>query len=1731
MEQEVKRKIRPVSVMWKKSKLGMRGILVLVAFCALTGVLALSLNGMSARTAAETAAAPTVAQPASGPFTVVDLAERSLDGLPALALTFSEPLDPTHSYDHSIQVLRLDGDAASEKQGERENEQEADSEEDSVDGSDTGKTGAAEQKAANDSLDGGTPVKGAWVLGDNPRLLYFPHISPQSRYAVLVTESVQDRQGRNLVEGKNYRISTAAVAPAYYFASRGMVLPARQNGGLPVVTVNVPEVDVQFLKVREDKLPAFLDRVISSPPGKVVSDIREDDGEGNNDRTDLRGAVDYWTLDRIHKLTKSVYSGRFVTEQKANRRSVTFLPVEEIKELAEPGVYVAVMSQPNRFLYEYQVSYFYVSDLGLHTRLFAKTADVYLSSLIDGKAVPQVEVRWLDAAGKQLARALSDKEGRAHFEPRPQGAKVIQAQLGNQVSMIALKEPALDLSEFSISGEPGKPVRLFAWSGRDLYRPGERFDISVLARDADGRSLGPLPVQAILKRPDGKKQFTSSWQSGKMAGYYQETIELPLDAPTGFWSLELRADPADRVPATVYRFGVEEFLPERMKLDISAPEQGLNPEKALAIEASGTYLYGAPAADNRLLGVAQFKRSSNPLEAVLPGFVFGDANEESLNVRQELPELQLDVHGKGVLQVDLSPARKRQSPISVRATISLLESGGRPVVRSLERVLWPAPSLVGVRPLFVGDYARENAPVQFEVVRAGQDGQLLAASALPVRLFRENRNYYWRFDDERGWNSGFTETDELVATSELSIAAGQRGGLTLPVQYGRYRLEINDPDSGQTMKYRFYAGWSAKSDESQGIRPDRVALKLDKPAYQEGRDTVLLTITPPHGGQALITVEGDGTLWTKRMLMPAEGTTVSIPVAASWQRHDLYVSALVLRPGSEGDRITPARALGIAPLPLERASRKLEVTLEAPEKMRPEQDMQVKVRVPGASGKEALITLSAVDAGILNITSFATPDPFAFFFGQLRYGADLHDIYGRLIEKMAGKKGKLRFGGDAAPKNTKGLPKKVRLVDLFSGPVLLDANGEATVTLPVPDFNGTLRLMAVAATQDSYGSGEKEVVVAAPLVAELSTPRFLSVGDEATVALDLHNLSGGRATLTVHLPATPGLTVHSPMRRLVLADQKKAILRFPVTADQEFLGLADLRVQVQGSTGAGPLKLERSFALEVKPLTPEQQQRRFFEVQPGATAAIREADLAGFMPASVLAHLNLSDTPPLDVRSAVQGLLSYPYGCVEQTTSTAYPHLYIDEDKARSLGLRPYTLAQRSAMLAKAISRLSAAQGANGGFSLWGGADNREYWLSAYVGNFLQDARERGFEVPAEMHRKTMDFLLKHLQEGISGVSGKPVRIDPEDYWIDSLYAGAGRFNVLAYGGYVLARETKAPLSTLRQLYDLRASAASGLSLVQLGLALQLMGDVDKGAAAIREGLQTARLQSYWLGDYGSDLRDMALAYALLKRHNVDLPGVDSLLPLIAAQLKDSSWLSTQEKMAVFLAGGNVLADPTQAGTHAPWQATLHNAAGEQQLTAKDSMLLPLSVQDLATGLQLRNTAKRPIYAELSFSGRPLTMPAALNNTITLSRQLYTPDGKAYSGDHLQSGSSLIVQVKVESPTPIANTLVVDHIPAGLEIENLNIVKGEGMGQLMIGDLNVAEIMADDRILHQEFREDRYVAALNLRKSQDLFYRVRVVTPGRYTWPTLYAEDMYRPAINGLFTGGGSITVVEGAMR
>lgn len=1636
-------------------------------------------------------------------FAVLNCQPRQYNDSLALAVTFTQPVEAKADLSKFLQVT--DTGAASGKPDQ-----------------DTERSANGQQPSSvqpGDAAPKGKIVQGNWVVGSNPRMVYFPYVQPQRSYSVSVRAGLPGQGDKvALATGSHCDVVTDAMPPSFYFASRGVVLPAGQNGGLPVATVNMPEVDVQFLRVAPERVPELFESVLGIGRSTASSDEEESGGYDEDDwryagNRSLKGSVSNWDLDRLNTLTTSVYQGRFLTDDKPNRRHVTFLPVEGIKELQEPGIYVAVMSQPGRFRYEYQVTYFYVSDIGLHARRYSDRIEAYSVSLKSGQAISGALFELVDGAGKVLAKAQADGQGHVRFDGSFTNARVIRASRDKEMTVLALAEPALDLSEFDTGGHISRPNNLFVYAGRNLYRPGETFHVSVLPRDLDGRVMPPSPLTATLKRPDGRVVSTNLWQPAKdLQGYVERAIDLPPDAQTGAWMLELRVDPASRAPDASWKFQVEEFLPERMKMALTSDQDVLSPDDTLTVDVQGDYLYGAPAAGNRLLSSFQVKRDRYALPQQWPGFIFGDVDDDSRRHFEELPEAALD--STGAAQLEVEPRTEgTHSPMKVRVSASLLESGGRPVV------------LIAVRPQFDSDVAREGAPAAFEVLRVDAQGKIAPLAQAQMRLYREERQYYWRFDDQRGWNSGYTETEELLDSREIALK--DRSQFTVPVKWGRYRLEIADPETGETLRYRFYAGWDAQDADAMGNRPDRVQMKLEGVPAKPG-DSVKLTLTPPHDGQALITVEGDRMLWSTWVAVKATGTQVEIPIDKSWKRHDLYVAAAVFRPGSEGDRVTPARALGLTFLPIASADRKLDVKLSAAAKTEPETKTTVRVKVDGAQGKQAMVTLSAVDVGILNINQYRTPDPLDFFFGKHRYAPELLDMYGKLIEKMDGTKGKLKWGGDAAMRgDSKSLPKKVKLVDLFSGPVKLNDKGEADIPLDLPDFNGTLRLMAVAFTADNYGSTDAEMVVAAPIVAELNTPRFITPGDQAAIALDVTNLSGSDQKVTVKLEALDPVGIVDGTRTVTLKDKQRTTLRFTASTTGSY-GLGLMRLTVDGQGGAKPIHIVRESVLQVQPAYAAERQVRRLRLNPGESNTPQASWVASYYPDSTTISMTVSNRPPINVNRVVEGLLNYPYGCTEQTISATLPWVLIDEEAAKQFGLKPRTQAEREAKVAGAIGRLSGMRNAVGSYNLWSSSSARDVWLTAYAVGFLQDARDKGFTIPEASLDRSRQWLLEQVQQssGSFGTWSANLKRDFESGRLDSsglsvLREDHRRFAGLATAALALARDKKAPLSTVRQLFDnYQDRARSPLPLIQLAAAFKLMGDEGRMKSALdlamtREYGITRRANSYyddWLGDYGSAVRDYALAYALANQYELRHDRVENLMTQLAARMGNRSYLSTQEQMALLLAARAAGGDKST-----PWQAALTvNGVRKELEGGRSDRTVSLSAAELA-GTQLLNTGSQSIFVEYDIQGSPTTVPAPRNDVIQLKRGWYRPDGKPWDGGTLQTGDMLVVWVQASANQNIPDGLLVDRVPAGFEVENLNLSQSPEMQDWSIGGRRVADAMADPNIKHREFRDDRYVAAVSLGRGKvDVFYLVRVVTPGRYAVPSTVAEDMYRPEIRGV---------------
>ena len=1584
-------------------------------------------------------------------LTLLDASEVQLDGAATLVLTFSVPLQPDQDFSRSVHLV-------DKKSGK---------------------------------------VDGAWELAPNLKELRLRHLEPKRELIVSVDPTLTALNKATLDKPFEKTLTTRDIAPSVGFASRGSLLPGNVVAGLPVMALNVDNVDVNFFRIKPESLSAFVSQ------------------------WEYRNSLSNWESDELLKMADLVYTGRFDLNPARNTREKLLLPLNDIKPLQQPGVYVAVMNPAGHYSYSNAATLFTLSDIGVSAHRYRNRLDVFTQSLENGAAQSGIDVQLLNAKGQTLAEAKSDSQGHVTLQTDKEAALLLARKEG-QTTLLDLKLPALDLAEFSIAGAPGFSKQFFMFGPRDLYRPGETVILNALLRDSDGKPLAEQPVKLEVVQPDG--QVIRSVMSKPVNGLYQFTYPLDSGAATGMW--HIRASTGDNQPRE-WDFHVEDFMPERMALSLTPQAAPVAPDAEVTFAVSGAYLYGAPASGNQLQGKL-FLRPLRDAVAALPGFQFGDIAEENLS--RSLDEVQLTLDEKGHGEVTTSSQwQDSHSPLQVVLQASLLESGGRPVTRTVQQPIWPAGALPGIRPQFtlkdVYDYRTdttvkqpvvdENSNAAFDIVYADAKGEKKAVSGLQVRLIRERRDYYWNWSDSEGWQSQFDQKDLQEGEESLDLQAGQTGKVSFPVEWGSYRLEVKGPDD-VVSSVRFWAGysWQDNSEGTGAARPDRVTMKLDKPSYKPG-DTIKLHIAAPAAGKGYAMVESsEGPLWWQEIDVPAEGMDLSIPVDKAWNRHDLYLSTLVVRPGDKSRSATPKRAVGLLHLPLGDENRRLTLALEAPDKMRPNQPLTVKVKASvkeGEAPKQVNVLLSAVDSGVLNITDYATPDPWNAFFGQKRYGADIYDIYGQVIEGQ-GRVASLRFGGDGDELKRGGKPpvNHVTIVAQQAQPVVLNDQGEGTVTLPIGDFNGELRVMAQAWTADDFGSSEDKVVVAAPVIAELNTPRFLASGDTTRLALDLSNLTDKPQTLQVHLTASGLVTLsESQLPPVQLAPGARSTLFIPVSALAGF-GDGQVNATISGLSLPGETfaPLQKQWRIGVRPAFPAQTVNSGAVLQPGESWQAPAAQSQGFAPQTLQGQLLLSGKPPLNLARYIRELKAYPYGCLEQTASGLFPSLYTSAAQLKALGISGDSDEKRRAAIDVGISRLLQMQLENGGFALWDREGPEEYWLTAYAMDFLVRAGEQGYSVPVNAINKGNERLLRYLQEpGLMTVR----------YSDD---AQASRFAAQAYAALVLARQQKDPLGALREIWSRHDQARSGLPLLQLGIALKTMGDAPRGDEAMKLAVATPRQdENRWLGDYGSPLRDDALKLALLEENKL-LPEVqNTLLSTLSEEAYGQRWLSTQETNALFLAGR------TLADLPGNWQAQTSLQA--EPLAGDKAQTRNLDGDRLAT-LQVSNTGSQPLWLRLDSSGYPHSAPQPGGNVLGIERAIFDTHGQQKSLTSLRSGELVLVKLEVTAKRNVPDALVVDLLPAGLELENQNLANSSASLQEN-GDAvqNLLNQMQQADIQHIEFRDDRFVAAVAVNEGQPvtLVYLARAVTPGTYQVPQPQVESMYVPQWRATGAASGPLTV------
>ena len=633
----------------------------------------------------------------------------------------------------------------------------------------------------------------------------------------------------------------------------------------------------------------------------------------------------------------------------------------------------------------------------------------------------------------------------------------------------------------------------------------------------------------------------------------------------------------------------------------------------------------------------------------------------------------------------------------------------------------------------------------------------------------------------------------------------------------------------------------------------------------------------------------------ERFSLPAQGLTIAIPITADWNRPDIYATAVIFRPSSEVDLITPKRALGLLHLPIDHTQQHIQLQISSPEKIEPNKkltlQLQAQVNAGQMKNQKVQLRLMAVDVGILNITGFETPDPYNWIFKPRRLRVEAHDMYGDIVEYLKADIARQKFGGDAdLAQGGEQAKADVQIISILHPLVNFDENGKAEIELDIPDFNGRLRLMAVAFGENVFGASEKEINVAAPVIAEMAMPRFIARNDQAHITLELQNLTEQEQKINTVLTSTNPLEITtSKEHQLTLTPQQRVLLHYELRATA--YGQGDLRLNLENEDKS--IQLNRQWGLTSRSPYPAENFISNRVIQKGESLTLETTFSKNLVEKGTAGSLTVSDTAPVDIAAHVDNLLQYPYGCLEQTSSRLYPLLFADQKaiKRWQLDEKEWTQQKRFKQIDNGLTHISSMQLNNGGFGLWDNDSREEFWLTAYVSQLLLDAGQQGIDIPTTQQKKALQRLLNYIKTPLALMGDS--RSDNKK---------AYRFAYKAYAAYVLSLNQQAPIAQLRKIYDFyQDQSESILPMLHIAIALQRQGDQKRAKEALQKVSQIKRSEQY-LADYGSKIRDLAMASYLLIKHQLDIPQQNWLFELSHA-LRDKKWLSTQERNSLFLLG------------------------------------------------------------------------------------------------------------------------------------------------------------------------------------------------------------------------------------
>jgi alpha-2-macroglobulin len=1401
--------------------------------------------------------------------------------------------------------------------------------------------------------------------------------TPGSTYNVTITEGLPSAFNTTLASPFTAEFVFANKQPKVEWISQGVLLPPDNNFKVQLKTMNVKQVRVEVTEIFSDNIGFFQQtngiwdpKQNSGRGGSYEGDYYENEYEGGY----YGGRSSFQDLERVGKqifqkdyqldakknawFKSELDIGKYLAEKRnaAFVVRVTFTKEDLVatptndRESAAAGLYYddkGYYQNPANDGFYYnngQVQKLLVSsDIALTVKKAHDGLHVFATDVVTSAPASGLELSLMSYQNQVVDKGVTDGGGYVFFNTTE--GSCIRGKNRNGLAFIQLNHPKWEINTFDVNGisDGQNNINAFLYTDRGVHRPGDTIFLCAIVRVERRPPPADQPVLLEVRNPRGQIVHTAKAASGTN-GHVSFPIPTSPDDPTGAWVAYVKI--ADET--FEHSLKVETVKPNRLKVKLDFPQSivGENGDAQLTGAVEAKYLFGAPAADLKYRIKAYLSEREKTF-AKLPGYRFDNPLKSFVAREQDIADdAKLDKSGHAGISRTINDLSSAPQAVYARLEASVFEKGGSFTQTWKSVEINPYKVYVGVKSNLPGGSGRVGEEYRLSIVAVDTAGQPVKGKVLIVKEYVNRHHWWWDYDSRD--RRDFRTLTATYLTDEQSYLSGA-GPVehTFKVEdYGEHFIEVVDPSGGHSAGF-FYNGYdwggSGQADEAP-VQGNLLDIHCDKNVYQPG-DEAVLTFKCPSKGYALLTVEQGNRLLKKEWVEISDAEPkVKFKIEEDFVPN-CYASISMVQPHKQTKNDLPMRLFGIKNLLVENAATRLPIEMTAPKELAPRQKFSVQVtsRAPAA----ATFTIAIVDEGLLDLTSFETPDPWSHFFRKVGLFVEsfdnFNDVIGALLpdmdayfsigggESMEGVR-KKRLGSE---KGRRFLP-----VVLFCKPVDLAPGKSANVDFTMPNYIGSVRCMLIASSGHSYAAREQTIPVKQALMVLPTLPRVLRPLDKFKLPVSVFAMEPRVRNVE--------LTVTVPPEMVEIKGPAAVSLTFDGPGEKD----AAFELAVKPALGSAKIRITAKSGNET---AWEETEMTVGPANPFYTDVIDTVVTKGnpvqLVPRPVgldnKATLSLKRLPDIDVHERLQYLIHYPYGCIEQTTSSVFPQLFLGD-------LTDLTASQKTAVndaINAGIERLSLFIMEDRGFSFWPLSDwgKREFndWGTSYAGHFLVEARKLGYHVPDELY----DHWLSSQQ-----------------HYAKTVNADNHRFQ--AYRLFTLALAGKPHLGGMNLLRENHLAQLDPLSKSLLAASFYLCGKKDV-AANIKQYVKTEIVPYREMaGSYGSDLRDLALLAYTAEICN-DAALSSKLLQELAKRFKPYGWYSTQESAFALLAIGTFFKTSSAPGGSVDYAVALPDGKQQKGVLKGCQLLLPLN-DAWGKPLSVTTAGNNPLFVSLLSEGIPL---------------------------------------------------------------------------------------------------------------------------------------------------------------